>query len=323
MELGPHHLRMLDAIAANSSISKAAARLGLSQPAVSTMLRRVERHLGVQLFTRTSEGTAVTPVGAEVVARARAVLAGLDDLGAAVARSPRDGRAVPVLRLGAQPCPALNTLSGQLGMVLPRARVRLRVDPSPGRIVSLLGSGALDVGLVLEPVIRTGSAPPDVERQVLVHREPAFAGLSTQDSLARCDSIGLADLGERQWIDDPLDDGPWPAYFRQACASAGFQPQVSFWTGDWHVSNSLVRSGQAVALYHPTSRLLDGLVLRPLRGDPLAHRVVLMWRREAASAAHRLAAALGDIYRKLATANTEYARWWAEHPGAHPALLGD
>ncbi len=66
---------MIEAIAATGSISKAAARLGLTQPAVSTMLRRVEGHLGVQLFVRSPEGVTPTPVGAEVATRARAALA--------------------------------------------------------------------------------------------------------------------------------------------------------------------------------------------------------------------------------------------------------
>ncbi|MFC6929420.1 LysR family transcriptional regulator [Actinomadura yumaensis] len=52
MDLGPQHLRMIVAVSETGSIGKAAARLDLTQPAVSTMLRRVEKHLGVRLFVR-------------------------------------------------------------------------------------------------------------------------------------------------------------------------------------------------------------------------------------------------------------------------------
>ncbi|WP_417999910.1 LysR family transcriptional regulator [Kibdelosporangium phytohabitans] len=79
---------MIDAIASAGSISKAAAQLDLTQPSVSTMLNRVERHLGIRLFNRSSDGVSLTPLGTEVVSRSRAILAGVDDLYATLRGSP-------------------------------------------------------------------------------------------------------------------------------------------------------------------------------------------------------------------------------------------
>ncbi|WP_158886856.1 LysR family transcriptional regulator [Amycolatopsis anabasis] len=313
---------MIDAVAETRSISKAAVRLGLTQPAVSTMLRRVEGHLGVRLFIRSPEGVAPTPIGRDVATRARAVLSGIDDLNATLAREPGGSSPVPSLRLGAQACPALTKLSGRLGMLFSSIRVQLRVDQGGGRVVPLLDSGALDVGLVQEPVGRATVLPVGVERFVLVEREPTFVGLSADSPLAARDVVELGELAGHEWVDDPVDDGPWPAYFRAACAAAGFAPQVSFWSTDWQLAAEVVRSGRGIGLYHPTAPPREGIVFRRLRGDPLAHRVVLLWRREANSAARRLRTALSQIYLELVQANPVYARWWAEHPDAHPALPG-
>lgn len=319
MDLGPHHLRMIEAVAATGSISKAAARLGLTQPAVSTMLRRVEAHLGVQLFVRSPEGVLPTPVGAEVATRARAALACIDDLNAALAHR-RDPASVPSLRVGVQACPALTRLSDHLGELSASARLHLRVDPGGGRIPALLASGALDIGLFQEPVGHGRPVREGLRRLVLVEREPALVGMSAASPLAAGRTVALAELAEHDWIDDPLDDGPWPAYFRAACAAAGFQPRVRFWATDWQISSSLIRSGRAIGIYQPTAGPRDGMAFRRLTGDPLAQRVVLVWRPEAEDAALRLRDVFADVYMELVRAQRVYGEWWDEHPEAHPSL---
>ncbi|TMR03848.1 LysR family transcriptional regulator [Actinomadura soli] len=323
VDLGPHHLRMIEAIAATGSISKAAARLGLTQPAVSTMLRRVESHLGVQLFVRSPEGVTPTPVGAEVATRARAALASIDDLNAALAHRIRDPSAMPLLRVGVQACPALTRLSDHLGALSPVSRLQLRVDQGGGRIPALLASGALDVGLFQEPVDhvpRPRDARDELERLVIVDREPILVGVSSSSPLAAHDTVDLADLADQDWLDDPLDDGPWPAYVRGVCAGAGFQPRVRFWSSDWQISASLIRSGRAIGLYQPSAGVRDGIVFRRITGDPIVQRVVLVWRPEAEKAAERLRVVFSDIYLDLVRAQPVFRDWWDEHPEAHPGL---
>src|SRR5690348_5500806 len=112
---------MIEAIAATGSISKAAARLDLTQPAVSTTLRRVESHLGVQLFVRSPEGVTPTPIGTEVAARARVVMSCIDDLNLALARRPLGSAPALPLRVGAQICPALVRLSDRFDTLFPSA----------------------------------------------------------------------------------------------------------------------------------------------------------------------------------------------------------
>src|SRR4051812_30438711 len=62
------HLRMIRAIAEAGSVTKAAAVLGLAQPALTTQLQRIERAVGGALFLRDSRGTRTTELGDLVLA---------------------------------------------------------------------------------------------------------------------------------------------------------------------------------------------------------------------------------------------------------------
>ncbi|MEO6088901.1 MAG: LysR family transcriptional regulator, partial [Umezawaea sp.] len=62
-DLELRHLRAVCAIAEEGSVTKAATRLGLTQPAMSAQLRTVERILGGLLFERTPNGSVPTDLG--------------------------------------------------------------------------------------------------------------------------------------------------------------------------------------------------------------------------------------------------------------------
>ncbi|MFJ4674397.1 LysR family transcriptional regulator [Kitasatospora sp. NPDC088783] len=116
MDLELRHLRVLRAIADSGSVGRAAAAIGVSQPATSTQLRRIERRLGAAVFDRTAAGVVPTIFGAEVLAAAREVLAWVDRLGRGAI--PGGGRPHRELRLAADRppcCPAPWPGSGTCG----------------------------------------------------------------------------------------------------------------------------------------------------------------------------------------------------------------
>ena len=76
MEL--RQLRYVVAVADHLHFTRAAEALHVAQPALSQQVRRLERELGLELFTRTSRSVALTDAGAAVVARARRVLGEVD-----------------------------------------------------------------------------------------------------------------------------------------------------------------------------------------------------------------------------------------------------
>ncbi len=73
-------LRYLAAVADNRSFSRAAAACFVTQPTLSTQLKKLEESLGVQLVERTNKRVRLTPVGEKVAERARDVLAGCDSI---------------------------------------------------------------------------------------------------------------------------------------------------------------------------------------------------------------------------------------------------
>ena len=74
------HLRCLVAIIDTGSFTDAALELGVSQAAVSRTLAGLEDVLGVRLLHRTSRSIAPTTAGIQVLARARVLLSGADEL---------------------------------------------------------------------------------------------------------------------------------------------------------------------------------------------------------------------------------------------------
>lgn len=69
-----YQFRQLVAIAEARSFRRAAMRLGLTQPALSIGIRKLERELGVRLFDRAPDGVRLTAYGKVVAARAMQVL---------------------------------------------------------------------------------------------------------------------------------------------------------------------------------------------------------------------------------------------------------
>ena len=73
-------LRYLDALAANGHFGRAAAAMGVSQPALSMQIRELEAELGAALVERLPAGARLTALGREVAARATHILAEVRDL---------------------------------------------------------------------------------------------------------------------------------------------------------------------------------------------------------------------------------------------------
>lgn len=93
-------LEYIVAVAETGQVGLAAARLNVSQPSLSAQLAEVESDLGTTLFQRGRAGAKVTPVGEEIVRRARQILHELQDLRAA---AQGDGIFQGRLRLGVLP----------------------------------------------------------------------------------------------------------------------------------------------------------------------------------------------------------------------------
>src|SRR6187455_3001119 len=147
----PFSLRQLQyvaAVAETKSFRRAAELCHVSQPTLSAQVAELEGALGVRLFERDRRRVLLTPVGEELVGRARKVLLEAGELSAAATRGrdPLSG----TLRLGVIPTIApylLPELAAPLRERFPRAAL-IWIEDKTKKLVAELAAGNLD-GAVL------------------------------------------------------------------------------------------------------------------------------------------------------------------------------
>ncbi|MFG2881953.1 LysR family transcriptional regulator [Streptomyces sp. NPDC048297] len=308
MELELRHLRVLCAVADAGSVGRAATRLGYSQPAVSTQLRRIERHLGEPLFERGTSGVRPTPYGAEVVAQARDVLARADAIG----HRPAAARPRRTLRVASTNSPVLSGTMSRARTRLPALSFTVTSVYASSRIVELLEEGGADVAIAADYPGRELRHSAAVRHRGIV-TEPTFVALPDRHRLRQCAQIQLADLAEDEWFLTPDDGAGWPGVFYDACAAAGFTPvAVHEFLGDPAQVQSMIADGLGVSVVQPTLRPIPHVTIKPLAGSPLWCRYVLAWRPDAVTAdvVDALFQSATAAYRDL-VAQAPHLRAWA------------
>jgi DNA-binding transcriptional LysR family regulator len=137
------------AVAEELHFGRAAARLGIAQPALSRSVARLERRLGVGLFERTSRSVALTPSGRALVEDARHAL---DAVSAAAHRAQRAGAVEPRLVLAIK----VGGDGGRLPDLL--AAYQREPDVLPVHVIfaadrpALLRDGRADAALLYDPI---------------------------------------------------------------------------------------------------------------------------------------------------------------------------
>jgi DNA-binding transcriptional LysR family regulator len=329
MRLELRHLRIVCAIADNGSVTKAAAALGLAQPALAAQLKRIERTIGGLLFERDRHGARPTAIGELVLSRARILLPAMQGLEDEAARLASDGGGLRSYRIGAVNGPVLSGLMHRLTADHPEAVLTTHTSWSSAELAELLATGRLDFALVgacgdAAPPTAVSPLGQGVERELLwrpVAVDAVFVLLPEDHPVAGKDEVDLADLADAQWVATP-GDGCLKSCFAAACARAGFTVRNLF-EGDVRTCVELVEAGTAAALCQSSFRPPPGLVSVPLAGTPLQWRHLLGWHPEAPAAgqADQIACYAVAAYRDAVTRLPRFAHWLSSHPGfgAQPA----
>lgn len=309
MELEPRHLRVVCAVADAGSITRAAAALGVSQPALTAQLRRIEEAAGAALFVRHRRGVEATPLGEYLVARARAILTDLAELEGGLRQRSGSGYAYE-LRLGGVSGPIIVGLADRVAAAFPQWRVDMRGEYSPRLLLDLVATGRLDAAVVVDYPGHALALPSHVDGRTVV-ADPVFVAFGAAHRLAAYDEVELAGLGAEPWVLPRSDGAGWPEYFVHACRELGFEPRVSHRVAETRLLHELLSAGKGLVPCQATFPAAEGIAVRPLAGAPMWVNHRLVWHRASPVAEHAelLGVLAMEAYEARVRLRPRYARW--------------
>lgn len=241
-------LRVMKAIADEGSFTSAAIALGFTQPAISQMVRRLERRTGTVLVERYGRQVRLTEAGQVLARHAVGVLAALDT-------AEEEITAIAGLRAGRVRLMAFPSSSATL---VPRALALLRAqhpdvtvtftEAEPPESLAALRSGDCDVAVAFAyEGVYLGELEEDLsllQTQHLLDDELRLV-VPKNHPLAGSDVARMGDFSADEWIAGcPRCRG----HLLSLASRAGFAPNVSFETEDYVAVLGLVTEGLGVAL---------------------------------------------------------------------------
>jgi DNA-binding transcriptional LysR family regulator len=276
------------AVAEEGQFTRAAARVRVAQPAVSSQIRRLERELGEPLFHREQRTARLTVAGEALLPHARAALAaaalGRDTI--ASLRGVLQGR----LEVGVAG-PVDHRFAEALGD-FHRAHPAVEIAFTQQQNEPLLDAVAKSdvdaaiVGLGAQPV------PPGV-RTRLVATEPLVLAVRKGDSLSGRRTITLSRLRHEPMITLVRGSG-LRTVLENACRDAGFVPRIIAETGDLASLVELAADGLGVAVLPRSAADRDDVAVLKISRPRLHRRTALAWNEAATSPAGRAFLALAN-----------------------------
>jgi len=274
MEL--RHLRYFVAVAEELNFRRAAERLRVAQPAVSTQIKELEAMLNARLFERTTRSVLLTQPGRVFLDEARAVLNAAFHAEQS-ARNAHHGM-VGTLRMGLitpAASPRLAKVLRHFHQRFPGVQLSL-FELTSAEQLRRLRAGELDVGMLRPPVSFPELKCMFVDQSHQVLAAPAGHRLATKRKLDWKDFDG-----EGLVMIQPGQQHGFYDAFLSACAAAGAKVHPAQFAHDIGSKMWLISAGFGVA---PTSAALaevirPGLVFRPLPPGLPPVQTLLVWRR--------------------------------------------
>lgn len=292
-------LRYLVALADLRHFGKAADACHVSQPTLSTQLKKLEDELGVQLIERAPRKVMLTPVGSDIVVRARRVLADVEQM-RETARRTADPEAGSV-RLGLFPTLApylLPHVVPKISARFPRLELLL-VEEKTEALLQQLRDGRLDAAILALPLHEDWL---QIDR---LFEEPFLLAVPHDHALAGHSGLKLAELSKQHLL--LLEDGHCLRDQALAvCAMAGAGEKDGFRATSLETLRQMVAAGVGITLLpllavKPPVPVSKNIELVPFRNPPPSRKLALVWRRSSAMTGflHKLAATLRDLPKEL------------------------
>jgi LysR family hydrogen peroxide-inducible transcriptional activator len=182
--------KYLVAVAEHRHFGRAAESCNVSQPTLSSQIRKLEDSLGVKLLERTNKRVELTPVGSQILEHARLALAQAREM-EAVAQSARDPLVGP-LRLGVIPTLApylMPLILKPLRQSYPGLTIELWEDQTRA-LIEGLRNHKLDAAL-----LATQADAPEVT-EIELFKEPLLAALPPEHRLAGAEVVDQKDIAD-------------------------------------------------------------------------------------------------------------------------------
>ncbi len=267
-------LEYLVALADHRHFGEAASACFVSQPTLSTQIKKLEAELGVALVERSPRAVTLTSVGERVVEEARVVLGHAKDL-VLVAHSARDPESGS-LRLGVFPTLGpyvLPLVIAPLHRRFPRLELLLTEEKSP-QLVDHLREGVLDAALLASPLREELHEEPLFEEDFVLAapRDHELSRASGPVSVAELAGHELLLLEEGHCLRDQA---------LSVCHLVGANERRDFRATSLETLRQMVAAGVGVTLLprlavaNPT----DSVVLREFVDPAPSRRISMYWRR--------------------------------------------
>jgi LysR family hydrogen peroxide-inducible transcriptional activator len=260
--------------------SKAAEACFVSQPTLSTQIKKLEDELGVQLVERSPKNIMLTPAGEDVAERARLVLHDIEQIRVIARRSgnPADG----VFRLGLFPTLAPYFLPHVVPSIrkrYPNLRLQLAEEKTED-ILRMLRQGELDAALLALPIADDG-----LEMEILFE-EPFVLALPGEHPLAGHPDVTLDDLKDVELL--LLEEGHClREHALEVCAMAGAQERVDFHATSMETLRQMVAANVGVTLMpilavKPPIASTGNVIIGRFADPPPSRTIALVWRSSSA-----------------------------------------
>src|SRR6185369_2752135 len=309
-------LRYLVALAEHRHFGRAAEASFVSQPTLSTQIKKLEDELGVALVERTPRKVLLTEVGREIAQRARDVLNEIEQIRAIARRTidPESG----TVRLGIFP-----TLGPYLlPHVVPRIRERfprlelLLVEEKTEVALRQLREGRLDAGVLALPI------HDDQLHTEFLFEEPFLLAVPEHHALSKRKALKLDDLSDQSLL--LLEDGHCLRdQALEVCQLAGASEKTGFRATSLETLRQMVAANVGITLLptlavQPPVAYSENVHILPFRGDAPSRRIAMVWRKSSAMGAFmkKLAAVLREVPLALLDARTVMSK--QPEPAAAP-----
>lgn len=278
MEL--YTMRYVLAVAEHENFSLAAQACHVGQPALSQQVARLEKELGVALFSRNSRGAALTEAGREFVRRAGEIVQRADALQAEM--SLYAGVRKGTLNLGiitSLQCIDFGGLLSAFCGSYPDVSVNI-VQDGTHRLLELLVDRKIDAAFLNRPM----SGVPAGLEFVKLGEDVYSLAVPTLHPLAGRERVSLKELSGEHFIFHQTGQVASELCLA-ACREAGFQPNIVCRSASPTTGLYMVQGGLGVALL-PS----EEFGIRPLRGvaelkltEKITKEVGIAWRKDVAS----------------------------------------